>query len=374
MGARSTGRRVAGWAVAMCATAILGSGLAAQPAARGSAGDWQLRRNSGAELWFHGLAVIGYDAPGALPYYDPAYAARVRRDKRWRGLAPTTLDRTAPRLLAALRRDSAFEVLHFVPLYFPAAPAPALLTALHAVARGDLAAARGDPRVAFGAAAVASVLTTPAQRAVLDSLVTALDDEWQRFLDAEQTRRAAEEGRRISALQAAWDERFAPGLAPYLHALALDQGVILVAPALGGEGRLFRGDPRNPADNVVAVQLTPATPGGNVAPLFHAVRELCFPIVERVLASGSAAGEVTSGRAAVQCGGWLLDAAAPALAADYRRTFLGAAAGTLADAELERALAAVYPIDAALTRALRDLIPRLPTAPVASGGPRGAAR
>jgi hypothetical protein len=127
----------------------------------------------------------------------------------------------------------------------------------------------------------------------------------------------------LAGWQHEWDARFAAALAPFLHAERLDGGVVMVAAALGPEGRLFAGSPDDRADNVAAVGTLDAPPGAD-APLFALVRELCFPMVSRAadqspaLRVSRAEAARRSSIAAVRCGAELLDRLLPAEAGGYR--------------------------------------------------------
>ncbi len=314
---------------------------------------WTLVEAPQVNLWFHGLAVVGFRGFGPLPLYDPGYAGRIRRAKDSLGVFPTALDRQAERFRTAFEEDSSFEVLHFVPLYFAAADRAAMLEALRAVARQRSGVpAVADPRTRFGTAAVAAVLQKPEQRRTLGEFADALDREWQQFYGGYWARLGAERGPRVAELQMEWDARFAPPLADYLRAQRLDRGIIFLSPALGADGRIFDGDPADRTDNLVAVRF-PASGDAPDLPLYAVVRELCYPAVRQALAGEPAsasriAAERRSSDAAVRCGALLLRARAPALVAGYRRAF----AGDTLTASFE----AAYPLDAALAAALGRLL------------------
>lgn len=140
--------------------------LQAEPAA------WRVRSVGSSDLWFHGMAVIGVDGPGPLPMYDREYAQRVRDAKHRRGIYPTLLDRKAADLRNAFHRDSTFEVLHFLPLYFLLLDADALLGAVRALVRQDSRAIKAlDPATRNAVTALDSVLTTRRARDVLGEFI-----------------------------------------------------------------------------------------------------------------------------------------------------------------------------------------------------------
>ncbi len=314
---------------------------------------WTLVNAPQVDLWFHGLAVVGFRGFGPLPLYDPGYGVRIRLAKDSLGVFPTALDRQAERFRTAFEQDSNFEVLHFVPLYFAAADRGAMLEALRAVSRQRTGVpAVADPRTRFGAAAVAAVLRRPEERRMLGAFADALDREWREFYGDYWAKLWAERGARVAELQTEWDARFAAPLADYLRAQRLDRGIIFLSPALGADGRIFEGDPADRTDNLVAVRV-PGSGDTSDVPLYAAVRELCYPAVRQALAGEPAsasrvAAERTSSDAAMRCGTLLLNARAPALLPGYRRAF--------ASDTLTATFEAAYPLDPALASALGRLL------------------
>jgi hypothetical protein len=282
-------------AAATLALAFL-STLGAPPSLAGQRA-WTLVEAPHVDLWFHGLAVVGFGGFGPLPLYDAGYAARMRRVKDSLGVSPTVLDRQAERLRSAFEQDSNFEVLHFVPLYFAAADREGMLEALRAVARQRAGIPSvTDARTRFGAAAVASVLRSPEERRLLGELVDALDREWRQFYGGYWAQRSERAAPRVAALQAEWDARFAPALAGYLSELRLDRGIVFLSPALGSDGRIFEGDPADRGDNLVAVRFPEADDAADL-PLHAAMRELCYPAVRRALGeAGRATGSTPADR------------------------------------------------------------------------------
>lgn len=325
----------------------------AAPQSLSSQHAWTLVEAPQVDLWFHGLALVGFHGFGPLPLYNPGYAARIRRVKDSLGISPTVLDRQADRFRTAFEQDSSFEVLHFVPLYFAAADRGAMLDALRAVARRRAGIPTvTDPRARFGAAAIATVLRTAAERRLLGEFVDALDQEGQRFYGRYWAKVRQEHAPRIAALQEEWDSRFAPALAGYLAATRLDRGVMFLSPPLGSDGRIFQGDPQDRSDNLVAVRFPEA--GDAAVPLYAAVRELCYPAVRQALAGSAApadrvAAERLSSDAAVRCGALLLAARAPGETRRYRDAF--------APDTLTGTFEAAYPLDPAIARALARLLP-----------------
>lgn len=342
------------------------SDLSAQASVEGQTGtrdSWRVLPLPHVDLWYHGLAVAGFDGSGPDPLYDPSYPARVRAVKEDLGVYPSGLDRNAPGFLAAFQADSAFELLHFVPLYFASAGPDRMLEALTQVAETGQAQVE-DPVAQFGAGIVAQLLPEDRQREVLLQFTAALSEEWTTWFQDAWTRSVLDRRVDLAALQSAWDERFAGPLAPYLAQHQMDQGALIVSPQVGLEGRIFSGSPADRTDNLVVVHLPAAGEPADAA-LHYAVREMCFPAARAAMQeagpmpSDRLTASARATRAAVRCGELLLERLAPSEAAGYRRSFVPATAAAT-DASTREAFHRAYSVDAALEASLRAAIESVP--------------
>jgi hypothetical protein len=204
---------------------------------------WMVTRDSFADLWYHGLALVGADGYGPLPLYATAYRSDVRTVKHRRG-SVTRLDDAAAELRAELRADSAYEVLHFVPAYFVGEDPVAVLAALRRALTAGVAAQRGSGTLDSRAAAVAGALPSARERRSLLALLDLLDDEWRAFVRDDRAGRAPD-AIAVARLQGEWDRTFAPPLAGWLDVVGGGRGgVIVVVPAVGAEGRTVDDDVR----------------------------------------------------------------------------------------------------------------------------------
>jgi hypothetical protein len=323
-------RSHSGYKRAQYALVLAGAVLTASPARAaitsgppepGAATAWRVVVSPFADLWYHGLAVVGFHGFGPHPLYDVAYG-RTAAKARPQG----ALTMEAEALRAEFEGDPAFELLHFIPVYLADLSPEQALAGLRRMsdsrAGGGLEALTG----AQGLAVVASLLPEPKQRSTLLRFVTALEREWARGLESEL--RASREARsaRLGALEARWTSRFVPALAPYLEAFGLQGGWIMPSPPLGLEGRFFQGDPRQVQDNVVIVGLPPTVEGhdGTLAPV---VRELCYPAVRKAFEAvqqryqDRIAASRASDAAATRCGELLLEKLLPEALSAYRIRF-----------------------------------------------------
>ena len=209
--------------------------------------------------------------------------------------------------------------------------------------------------------ALRQALPAPADRAVLPALADL----------AAAAKPSVVPAARLDRWQQQWDARFAPALARYFADERLDGGVVMVADALGPEGRLFTGVPADRHDNVIAVG-TPLAAGDDDGPLFAVVRESCFPLVSRAadatpnFGRDRAAAARRTSLAAVRCGADLLDRLLPAEAGAYRAHWrLAADAGGSAGGSAggTRTFDTLFPPDQALAPRLRTLLDKIAPAP-----------
>lgn len=325
--------------LASAAPSITRDARAQWPAQRPPA-SWTVTRDPFLDLWYHCLATVGYEGFGPLTLYDARYADRTRAEKRRMGV-PTMLDRKAGELHDAFSADSAFEMLHFVPLYFTGQEPRRALAALRRAIEQPGASAEAMPRL------IAASLSTPREQAAFRTFIDAADEEWTAFLRDSRASTIIDDARAVHELQRAWDGRFARPLAWYFDAMGLARGTIVVSPAVGSDGRIVRDAS---GSVIVAVSSAPRTSG--IAPLLASVRELAFPLLDRLRTPPDRRTRVAAARArdaaAVRAGALILDASDSGLAMEYRRLFLDLSGG--------RTFESAYPIDLSAEAELRDLI------------------
>ena len=314
-----------GWICGVGVATLLWSGVVqTQPLAS----NWEIKRSAAVDLWYYGLAAVNFAGPGSLSYYNPAFVNELRAERRSRGLRESPLEIEGARFGNLFRRDTAFEALHFLPLYYSADDGSQLIATLQSLT------VSGNP--------IAPVFPTAAERKTLGQFAAVLDAE-RPYLTESRARTKRVDDLVIARLDARWKSEFLPAVLPYLRELGVQRGVLLVSPALGSEGRIVR--IRDEA--VIAVGMDNSR--SSTAPLFSAIRELCFPLVGRIEALTAEAGsrvsaiDVTS-RAAVRCGAMMLDISNPKLGVEYRRNYLESAPD-------ERSLSRIFDERFSLTRA-----------------------
>lgn len=341
---------------------------AGEPPAAQEPRSWVIGGSPHLDLWYHGLAMVGFEGIGPLPLYRRDYGASIAGEKAAAGARPSSLDAGRQRFAREFRGDDTYEFFHFLPLYFTFSNRVAMLDALRTLAAGGNPRDVSDPTARFGASAVALVLRDAEHLALLGEYVEALEDEWTSFYSDFRTRLSTRQSARLQDLQSSWNADFAPRLARYLASESLDRGIVLLSPPLGQEGRIFQGDPLHREDNVVVVKLGSEAElaEGEVAEgeLFAAVRELCFPLVRRALETVATTadrfeGERRSSFGAVRCGSLLLSRYAPDKVAGYQRYYAGGSAGESAQV-LERRFERSFALPAELVQSLQAAVRSIP--------------
>jgi len=284
---------------------------------------WLIRSAAHVDLWYHGLAVVGFDGFAPLPLYAPDYAAHIRSVKEAQGLYPTTLDLLRSYFRIAFAADSSFEIFHYLPLYFGSADPDSMLIALGA-------AARGEAPEEMGARVMFEVLKKKSQREIAGQFIAALEEEWRVFLRAHREAESTTRDAYLAAVEQQWQEHMEPALSGFLNDRRFDRGTVLASPPVGPEGRILLNEPDALGDNTVVVGMPLALDDPRLV-LFGAVREFCYPVASRevsrlgVHSGDRVTTERLKSRAAVRCGAMLLDVRAPELAPNYRDAYVRAA-------------------------------------------------
>ena len=332
-------------AAMLVASSAVPAGVTAQsptPPADPPRGRWIVADDPFADLWFHCLALIGYEGYGPLPMYDHLYAARTR-EANLQTDSVSPLNRRSAELRRRLERDSVLEVVHFLPLYFVGRSPDAVLAALRDAVRTKSPDRSRRPDLAsvisVTGRAIATTIQSADARATFLELLDVVEDEWHRTLRIRVASESRDRRQLIERWQRTWDHEFAPAVAEFGYVIP-QVGTIIVSDALGPEGRVVHS---RSGSLVVAVGRNERTRDAD-APLFAAIRELSFALVRAAgvtyhIAGDRAANERAGDVAATRAGAMLLDAAAPALGDRYRSVYQANAAPNVARFEV------MYPLD-----------------------------
>ena len=308
------------------AVLIAGSGVARLAHAQQNAVTqaWSVVRDPFTDLWFQTVAETGFDGGDPLRLYAASHPAGGQT------AAPgSTLSRR-------LERDSAFEVLHFVPLYFSAADPGETLEALRQAADG---AALARTPTSGAARLIADALPTRPERDALGAILSTAKATLGRDVVQYRTQLS------LRSLDSAWQSVFLPALRPVLGALGIAGGTIVVSQPVGADGRIVR----HPGGRVSIVVGRIPESRDPLAPLLAAVRELAFSLVRTMAVPTT--NERTNSIVATRAGALLLDVLAPQLANRYRSAFRAAAIDGA-----NRPFEDLFPIDAAQQHALRAAV------------------
>jgi hypothetical protein len=289
---------------------------------------WLVLARPHVDLWYHGLATVGFEQAQGMPLYNAQYVNTVQGVKDSLGVR-TKLDKDALEFLGEFQDDDVFQSLHFLPLYFPTTSPERLLGALAAVAERDLSdTSIVGPDTRTGLRWAAATFRSGDQRKVLGRFVEALDEEWEKFYEDYWEDRIGDTDREAE-LQRRWDQLIAPAVDGFLTSERLKNGRIFVSPALGPEGRLVRGNAFQGLDHAVGVWSP--EPADTMTSLFSAIREMCFAVVN-------------TGPAAVRCGAMLLEQNAPELVPGYQRVYVNAVGGDTSPAGLAGSFERSFPV------------------------------
>lgn len=366
---RFLGVRLRSWTVSILAGlaaacgGVLPGAEETAPAEERSVG-WRVGVAEHVSLWFHGLAYVrGRDAGERripVPRFAPGYVDEMNEVKRRRGVYPTPLDTAAARMAGALSGEE-FDGLEFLPLYFE--DASALFSSFEAWAE-----AGGDPRRAGSAQAarvvafLSSLFPRPQQRQAVLQFVRLLRQEQETFFASYWQEQLPALQARAADVQREWDA-LAPSLAVYLDYAQLENGELLIVPALGAEGRLVRGGLPYPRAAVLA---PPARRPRDAVLAF--VHETTYPIAGDAVRDYVAPAQIRElgeqrliSLAAVRAGAMILEETAPRLVPDYHRLYLEAIGRDVAratDEELRREFLAAFALPEALEAGLVRVVER----------------
>ncbi|UCG87213.1 MAG: hypothetical protein JSW71_01310 [Gemmatimonadota bacterium] len=323
-------------------TVVSAAATGQDDAQNGPESRWYVLSRPHVDLWYHGLALVGYEQARGMPLYNAQYVDRVLAVKDSLGVR-TKLDKDALDFLGEFQDDDVFQSLHFLPLYFPLATPERMLRALAAVAERDNSdTSLVGPDTRAGLRFAAANFRSGDQRKVLGRFVEALEEEWDKFYREYWDDHIHDPGLERE-IQRRWDATLAPAVDGFLVEQRLKNGRIFVSPPLGPEGRLVRGNAFQGVEHAVAVW--EPEPRDTTTSLYSAVRELCFSVVN-------------GGQAAVRCGAMLLQQTAPELVPEYQRVFVNAVGGDTSAAGLAQSFEESFAVAGQVVEQLEENVRR----------------
>jgi hypothetical protein len=292
----------------------------ASPAPAPATRVWPVLTRQHVDLWLHGYAMLLRDT-AAVPVFRRGYRDRLQAVRTQRGIS-SMLDANRERLQSRLSISPALFNGQFAPLYFANWDQMRQVIQLFIQAEGNPQAA-GDQTTAQYFAILRQSFGTQADRDWLRLFTEALEDERRQFY---QLYWSQENGTRIGLIRQAdslWTTTYRAKLTGFLNNTQQENGDIVLALTLGGEGRTVNFSSRQ---NAVAVTMPEQDPREALYVFAHevvgsivgtAVNDNITPTEQR---TGAAARLVPIGQ--VRAGAMLLQRVAPELVAGYTRYYL----------------------------------------------------
>ena len=336
-------------ATVACASSQTGTTGSAAPPAQAQVRIWPVITRSHVDLWLHGYAMLLRDT-STVPVFRRGYRDRIQAVKAQRSIN-TLLDANRERLQARLPLSPALFNGQFAPLYFRDFEQMRQVIDLFLRAEGN-PAATNDPILRQFFAVLASSYGSAADRDWLRVFTESLEDERRKFY---QEYWATENGGRLGYVRAAdslWQGIYRPKLQRFLNNTQQENGEIVLALTLGGEGRTVNFTSRQ---NAVASTMPDQEPEEAIYVFVHeivsgivntAVNDNTTPNDQRAGVSGR---YVTTGT--VRAGALLLQRAAPELVAGYTRYYLRQA-GQSTTGDINARLVSTFPLPTPIVQAI----------------------
>lgn len=335
---------------AACASSQAGTGeTTTTPPAQAQTRVWPVITRNHVDLWLHGYAMLLRDT-ATLPVFRRGYRERVQAAKNQRSIT-TLLDANRERLQGRLGLSPALINGQFAPLYFRDFEQMRQVIDLFIRADGN-PNATNDPVLRQFFAVLASSYGSAADRDWLRTFTESVEDERRKFY---QEYWASENGGRLGYVRAAdslWQSVYRPRFQRFLNNTRQENGDMVLALTIGGEGRTVNFSSRQ---NAVASTMPDTDPAEAIFVFAHeivsgivstAVNDNTTPNDQR---AGVAARYITTG--AVRGGAMLLQRVAPELLAGYSRYYLSQA-GQPTTGDLNARLAATFPLPANMLEAI----------------------
>lgn len=329
------------WLTFGCTTASGGGPAEAPAQAQVQTRIWPVLTRSHVDLWLHGYAMLLRDT-ATVPVFRKGYRDRVQAVKNERGIT-TLLDANRERLQGRLALSGSLVNGQFAPLYFESFEQMRQVIDLFIRAEGNPRATNDRVLQQFFAV-LASSFTSAADRDWLRIFTESLEDERRRFYQEYWTAEHAGRVGYVRRADSVWQSTYRPRLQGFLNNTRQENGEMILALTLGGEGRTVNFGPRQ---NAVATTMPDSDPLEAVYVFAHeivsgivstAVNDNTTPNEQR---SGLAGRYVTTGT--VRAGAMLLRRTAPELVPAYTRYYL-TQAGQATTGDINARLATAFPL------------------------------
>lgn len=312
---------------------------------------WPVLTRSHVDLWLHGYAMLLRDT-SKVPVFRKGYRDRVQAAKNQRGVT-TLLDANRDRLQARLALSGTLFNGQFAPMYFQSFEQMRQVIDLFMRAEGN-PAATNDPVLRQFFAVLASSFSSAADRDWLRVFAESLEDERRQFYQQYWTSEHSGRLGYVRRVDSLWQSTYRPRLQGFLNNTQQENGEMILALTLGGEGRTVNFSSRQ---NAVATTMPDADP---LEALYVFAHEIVSGIVGTAVNDNTTPNEQRAGLSAryvttgtVRAGAMLLRRTSPELVAGYTRYYLSQA-GQATTGDIDARLASVF----ALPQAIVDAIDR----------------
>ncbi|HEY9428151.1 MAG TPA: hypothetical protein VIR34_13425 [Gemmatimonadaceae bacterium] len=333
--------------LAACAS---GGGQRGQAAQRGEAqpqrpeANWPIKTRYQLDLWLHGYAMVQQDTT-LVPYFERGYRDRIMAAKN-RANVYTELDRYASQLRTQMASSQTIVGGQFLALYFDSWDDMRAAIDTFLVAKGEVGSTQ-NPVSQRIIAVVGASFPTAADRQWLQTFVTALQDESQRFYQSYWNQQQRERSGVTVALDSLWSKVYLPKFRGYLNNTRQNEGEMFISLPLDGEGRTIAGGPHS---NSVAVTF-PEKSSDALDAIYVFTHEMVGALAGQVIADNTTPEEKRNGvaagyasPAAVHGGAIVLKRIAPELVTGYERYYLRSANVSFTPGSEEATLARVFPL------------------------------
>ena len=312
---------------------------------------WRIDAREHVDLWLHGFAMLSSDS-SLVPSHRLGYRSELSAARRGAS-AVTMLDGNATVLGRRLRENPALTSAQFVALYFASWDDLRRGCQQFLRANGNVRSANSEETLRMFAT-LATYFPSSADRDWLRLYVESLDDERARFFRGWWGQQQATRAVVRRALEAQWRSRYAAAFGRFMRGTNQRQGSILLALAIGGEGRSLDAGQR---DNFLTV--TFPLPGDDpLQALYVVAHEVVGTMSNAVVRDNTTPRDQQSGEAgrlstlaAVRGGAMMLARVAPELVDGYQRYYLSIAR-QVSPAEAVRRFEAVFALPETLRASL----------------------
>ena len=302
---------------------------------------WPVLTRQHVDLWLHGYAMLLRDT-ARPPVFRSGYRDRLQAEKTQRGVT-SQLDANRERLQSRLTLNPALANGQFAPLYFASFDQMRQVIGLFVQAEGD-PRATNDRTLAMYFAVLRQSFPSAADRDWLRIFTESLEDERRLFYQQYWTSQHSGRLQLVRAADSLWQGTYRERFQRFLNNTQQEQGEMILALTLGGEGRTVNFSARQ---NAVAVAMPDQDPREAIYVFAHeimgglvatAVNDNLTPAEQRTGVGGR---YVTAG--AVRGGALLVAQVAPELLDGYTRYYL-MQAGVSTSGDIAARLASTYPI------------------------------